>query len=168
MNKFTTSENGIRLITHYEGLKLHSYQDSTGIWTVGYGHTGHDVYPGQVITQDHAEELLKSDLQKFENIINTHVTYSINQDQFDALVSFVYNVGPGLKNVKDGLIQLKSGISSSLLRDVNNGNFFAASKDFLSWTRAGGVVLLGLVRRRKSESTLFSFGYLDFERSNNA
>lgn len=163
MTNFTTSQNGLNLIMYYEGCVLTSYRDSVGILTIGYGHTGPDVYEGLSITQSYAETLLANDVKKFENILNYYVTSDINQHQFDALISFIYNVGPGEAGVKDGLIHLKSGVNSSLLRDVNNGNFASAARDFLAWNRAGGMVLSGLTKRRTSESILFSSGYLDFE-----
>lgn len=165
MNNFTTSKQGLELIMFYEGCVLTAYQDSVGIWTIGYGHTGHDVYPGLSISKSRAIELLSQDLKGFERLVNQNVTSNINQHQFDALVSFIYNVGPGQTGVKDGLIRLKSGTNSTLLRDVNTGRYDSAAKDFLVWNRAGGVVLNGLTKRRTSESILFSSGYLNFAQS---
>lgn len=163
MSNFTTSQQGLDLIMFYEGCVLTAYQDSVGIWSIGYGHTGPEVHSGLSISHSYAEELLQKDLENFERIINYYVISDINQHQFDALVSFVYNVGPGQTGVKDGLIHLRSGTSSTLLRDVNAGRFNSAASDFLQWNRAGGVVLRGLTKRRQSESTLFSKGYLDFK-----
>lgn len=162
MSNFTTSQNGIDLIMFYEGCVLSAYQDSVGIWTIGYGHTGPGVHSGLVISKQYAETLLINDLKIFEGIINQCVTSQINQHQFDALVSFVYNVGPGKTGVKDGLVHLKSGVSSTLLSDVNGSRFTKAAADFLQWNRAGGKVLAGLTKRRKSESNLFLSGTLDF------
>lgn len=159
---FAISKKGIALITHYEGLCLRSYKDSVGILTIGFGHTGEDVKENMSITTDQAMSLLYSDLKFFEGIINKNVTSEINQDQFDALVSIVYNIGPGAKGIKDGIITLKDGSKSSLLKDVNSSNFAKAASDFLAWNKAGGKVLNGLTRRRTSESVLFSTGKLDF------
>lgn len=160
---FSTSAKGIKLIKHYEGCSLTAYQDSVGVWTIGYGTTT-NVKPGMKITQKQADEFLLSDIKKFESLVNKAVTSRINQDQFDALISFIYNIGPGKKDVKDGLITLKNGKPSTLLNDVNASRFSQTAKDFLSWNKAGGVVLNGLVKRRQSESTLFSTGVLDFEK----
>lgn len=166
MSDFTTSQQGLDLIMFYEGCELTAYPDPIGIWTIGYGHTGADVYKGLVITQQKAEEFLAEDVKQFERLINRYVTSDINQHQFDALVSFIYNVGPGKRGVKDGLIWLKTGVSSTLLRNVNAGNWTTAASNFLAWNRAGGKVLNGLTKRRQTESTLFSKGYLDFQQTN--
>ena len=88
-----TSENGVELIKRFEGLELEAYQDIAGIWTIGYGHTGSDVQPGMKISERDAEELLRRDLKPREQAVEGAVKVPLNQNEFDALVSFVYNVG---------------------------------------------------------------------------
>ncbi|MHA7871037.1 MAG: lysozyme, partial [Hyphococcus sp.] len=86
------SESGIALLKRFEGLELEAYQDIAGIWTIGYGHTG-NVQPGQRITEREAEALLRRDLKSREDAVGRAVNVPLNQNEFDALVSFVYNVG---------------------------------------------------------------------------
>lgn len=143
MTQYTISPAGRALIAHFEGLRLTAYQDMVGVWTIGYGHTGPDVKPGLVITQQQADQLLVNDLAKFERGVNALVTVKIKQSQFDALVSFSYNLGLG------------SLQQSTLLRLLNAGNFQAAADQFLRWNRAGGHVVAGLSRRRAAERDMF-------------
>ncbi|MGL4673928.1 MAG: lysozyme [Wohlfahrtiimonas sp.] len=140
-----TDKKGIELIKEFEGCKLKAYQDSVGVWTIGYGHTK-GVKKGDVITQDQANQFLIEDLADAENAVNRLVEVEINQDMFDALVSFTYNLGSG--NLS----------KSTLLRLLNQGRYSEASDQFLIWNKAGGVVLNGLVRRRKAEQKLFRSG----------
>ena len=93
-----TSQKGINLITSFEGCSTKAYWDKYGkVWTIGYGHTGPDVSEGQIITNQQAENLLKNDLKRFESYVNnkSYVPHILNQNQFDALVSFSYNCGQG-------------------------------------------------------------------------
>ena len=90
-----TSQDGIDLIKSFEGLELTSYIDAVGILTVGYGHTGSDVYSGQVITEQQAEDLLRTDLKRFEKDVVNIILPVLTQHEFDAIVSFTYNVGSG-------------------------------------------------------------------------
>lgn len=136
------SETGIKLIKKFEGCALKAYKCPAGIWTIGYGHTS-GVKEGQTITQKEAEAFLKQDLLTFETHVSNLVTVTINQNQFDALVSFCYNVGAG--NLK----------SSTLLKLVNTKNFKAAAEQFDRWVYAGGKKLSGLVKRRSEEKVLF-------------
>ncbi|AXH72913.1 MAG: endolysin/autolysin [Caudoviricetes sp.] len=156
------SQQGIDLIKHYESCSLTAYRDSTGILTIGYGHTGRDVREGETISPDTANQLLVDDLQSFENMLNDRLDTDIEQYQFDALMSFLFNIGPGQTGVKDGLFCLKNGNPSTLWKMVQSSDFSSASKQFLLWNRAGGVVLRGLTYRRQSESLLFSTGELKF------
>lgn len=156
------SANARLLIEHYEGLGLHTYEDSVGMLTIGYGHTGADVHKGMVITQAEADILLAEDLASFETMLNARLTRTLTQGEFDALVSFLYNVGPGTAGVKDGLFVLKSGKPSTLWRSVEAGLMRAAAGQFASWNRAGGYVLAGLTKRRASEAMMFSTGRLIF------
>ena len=138
-----TSPTGRAMIASFEGLRLTAYQDIVGVWTIGYGHTGPDVKPGLAITRQQADQLLVNDLARFERGVNALVTVRLNQNQFDALVSFSYNLG------------LSSLQGSTLLRLLNAGNFQAAADQFLRWNRAGGKEVAGLTRRRAEERKLF-------------
>jgi lysozyme len=131
------------MIKQLEGLQLTAYQDQAGRWTIGYGHAGADVHAGLTITQAQAEQLLETDLAAAVASVNRAVTSGINQNQFDALVDFVFNLGCG------------SLLSSTLLRLVNAGDFTAAAQQFLLWDHAGGVVVPGLLERRRAELQLF-------------
>lgn len=136
------SETGIELIKKFEGCVLKAYKCPAGVWTIGYGHTA-GVKEGQTITNKEAEELLKKDLATFETYVSNLVTVAINQNQFDALVSFCYNLGPG--NLK----------TSTLLKRINASDFYGAAEQFDRWVYAGGKKLSGLVKRRSAEKTLF-------------
>lgn len=148
----------IAICEHYEGLRLTAYPDpKTGAapWTIGYGHTGPDVHPGLVWTQKQAEDALQADIADAVRQVNQAVTIiGLNQHQFDALVSVVFNVGPGSK-WKDGIIRLKDGGASTLLKFVNAGNYAAAADQFLRWVSPGSSVERGLRRRRTAERALF-------------
>mgnify|MGYP004442585895 FL=1 len=137
-----TSKRGIDLIKKYEGCKLSAYKCPAGVWTIGYGHTG-GVRQGQVITMEQAEEYLKQDLQKFEKGIDGY-GLKLSQNQFDALVSFAYNLGLG--NLS----------SSTLLRKAKkNPMDTSIYNEFLRWNKAGGKVLSGLTKRRTTEAKLY-------------
>ena len=144
MGNFSYSQNGLDLTKQFEGLELTAYADQVGVWTIGYGHTGPGVHAGLTVTQDQADAFLVSDVAGAVACVNRLVTSDINQNQFDALVDFAFNLG------------CASLASSTLLRDVNNGNFDAAAGQFQLWDHAGGVVVPGLLRRRQAEATLFT------------
>jgi lysozyme len=144
MADFTYSNAGFALTETCEGLVLTSYQDQGGVWTIGYGHTGPTVHGGQTITQAQADQLLHSDVAGAVACVNRAVTGQINQNQFDALVDFAFNLG------------CAALLSSTLLRDVNAGNFADAAQQFLRWDHVKGVVLPGLLARRRHESALFA------------
>lgn len=137
-----TSETGIKLIEDMEGLRLKAYQDVVGVWTNGYGNT-HGVIPGSVITQAQAESDLLSNVAGSEYVVNSVVKVTLTQNQFDALVDFVFNLGSG--NFQ----------SSTLLRKLNAGDFAGASAEFPKWNHAGGIVVDGLTKRREAERLLF-------------
>ena len=137
-----TSNKGIDLIKKYEGLRLDAYLDAVGVWTIGYGHTL-NVKSTDVITLDEAEYFLRQDVAFAEKEVNKH-NLNINQNQFDALVSFVFNLGVG------------NFARSTLLRKIkSNPNDPTIRKEFERWIYAGGKVLNGLVRRRKEEAELY-------------
>lgn len=140
------SDAGIALIKSFEGLRLEAYPDpATGgdPWTIGYGHTG-EVTPGMVITESEAEELLRQDIVQFEMCVNGALQVPVTQGQFDALVSFAFNLGCG--NLR----------RSTLLRKLNAGDVTGAAAEFAVWNRAAGRVMAGLTRRREAERELFS------------
>ena len=141
----TTGNGGIALIKQYEGLRLATYKDAVGIPTIGYGHVENPIPPGgtRTITAEDAEQILREDLQRFEHDVNNMLTVEVTQNQFDALVSFAFNLGPA--NLK----------SSTLLRKVNSGDFNGAAEEFPKWNHAGGQVLAGLTARRNAEKNLF-------------
>lgn len=139
------SEEWRQLVTNFEGLRLKAYQDPVGIWTIGYGHTL-GVKPNQVITEDRAIELLYKDVERFENSVNRLVKVPLTQYQFDALVSFTFNVGGA------------NLAGSTLLRLLNEGHYNGAAQEFTEWVYADGQRLRGLIKRRKVESALFK-GY---------
>ena len=137
-----TSPKGISLIKEFEGLRLKAYKCPGGVWTIGYGHTA-GVRPGMVITEAQAEEFLKEDLFSCENAVNNQ-KLSINQNQFDALVSLIYNIGIG--NFQ----------KSTLLRKARvNLNDNSIMDEFLKWVYSKGRVLPGLQRRRLREMKLY-------------
>ncbi|MCG7598862.1 lysozyme [Halomonas sp. McH1-25] len=137
-----TSDRGVELIKEFEGCRLRAYQDSAGVWTIGYGSTT-DVEPGDCITPEAAERLLRRDLQEAEETVEALVKVPLNQCQFDALVSFAFNLGYG--NLS----------SSTLLRKLNAHNYSGAQAEFKRWIYAGGQKLAGLERRREAEAQLF-------------
>jgi lysozyme len=138
-----TSLNGRALIRNAEGDRLTAYYCPAGVLTIGVGHTGPDVKPGMRITQAESDALLSADLAKFEKAVARNVKVPLTQNQFDALVSFTYNLGEG--NLK----------SSTLLKRVNAGDMGGAAAEFIKWNKAAGKVLGGLTTRRACEAALF-------------
>ena len=137
-----TSPKGIALIKEFEGLRLKAYQCPGGVWTIGYGHTA-GVKPGMLISKAQAEEYLKADLIAFERYLNGLGLF-LNQNQFDALISFIYNVGTG------------NFSNSTLLRKVRaNPQDNSIMDEFLRWVYSKGRVLPGLQRRRLAEMKLY-------------
>lgn len=136
------SDNGLAFIKSYEGLRLKAYQDSVGIWTIGYGHTN-GVKEGDVITEEQATEFLRDDVGFAEQCIAMSVDVPLTQNEYDALVSFVFNVGCGAFR------------KSTLLTRLKAGDYDACATEFLRWSKAGGKEVAGLARRRLGESRLF-------------
>jgi lysozyme len=137
------SPHGIEMIKRFEGSRNKAYQDSVGIWTIGVGHTGSKVHEGLIISDDEVDQLLMHDLEWVEKCISRNVTVTLTQNQFDALASFIFNLGCGAFK------------KSTLLKKLNAGDINGAAKEFLKWTHAGGKVLAGLVHRREKESQEF-------------
>lgn len=142
-----TSDKGIALIKEFEGCKLTAYQDSVGVWTIGFGWTqpvdGKPIRAGMTIKQETAERLLKTGLVSYESDVSRLVKVGLTQGQFDALVAFTYNLGA------------RSLSTSTLLRKLNAGDYTGAAAEFMSWNKAGGKALKGLTRRREAERALF-------------
>ncbi|MBQ9253217.1 MAG: lysozyme [Bacteroidales bacterium] len=139
------SKRGIDLIKQFEGLRLTAYKPvkTEKNWTIGYGHCSPCIREGMMISQKLADEYLNEDLQKFEQGINAY-NLKVNQNQFDALVSFTFNVG------------LKNFANSTLLRKVKLGvNNPSIRDEFMRWVYSGGNKLSGLERRRKAEADLY-------------
>lgn len=132
------STTGVNLIKSFEGCRLTAYKCPAGVWTIGYGHTG-NVKSGQKITQAKAESYLKSDLAKFEkHVMSYDKKYNWNQNEFDALVSFAYNIGSITQLTANGT-RTKKQISEKIL----------------AYDKAAGKTLAGLIRRRQAEKALF-------------
>lgn len=144
-----TSDKGLEIIKHFEGFRSEAYLCPAGVWTIGYGTTS-GVRKGQRVTEAQATEMLQRDVGKFERVIKDYVRVCLRQREFDALVSFVYNVGPG--NFRN----------STLLRLLNEGEYEEVYAQLQRWNRAGGRVLSGLIRRREAEGVLFDTGKLKF------
>ena len=142
------SPAALHLIKHYEGLKLEAYQDSVGVWTIGWGHTK-TAKCGMVVTKSQAEQLLLDDIAEHARGVAGALKVKVKQHQFDALVSFAFNLGVGA---------LKG---STMLKLINDGNESAAANQFDRWVYAGGKKLGGLVKRRTSERILFVTGELE-------
>jgi lysozyme len=143
INNLTYSPNGFKMTESFEGLQLTAYKDVAGVWTNGYGNT-HNVVPGTTITMEQAVSDRASNIEGSEFVVNRVVTVPLTQNQFDALVDFVFNLGSG--NFQ----------SSTLLRKLNSGDYAGASQEFPKWDHSGGVVVAGLTRRRLAEQALFN------------
>ncbi len=141
MNKRTSAE-GIALIKKFEGCELEAYQCSANVWTIGYGHT-RGVEEGDTCSQEDAESMLVADLEEFEGYVNDIVQCPLEQNQFDALVAWTYNLGP--TNLRE----------STLLIRLNDQDYHDVPTQIRRWNKAGGKVLDGLVRRREAEVLLF-------------
>jgi len=136
------SAEGLDFIRHWEGCSLEAYQDSAGVWTIGVGHTA-DVQPGDTITMEEAEDLLKEDVEWAEQAVNDLIRVPLGQRQFDALVSFAFNTG-------------RSAVEESTLRErLNDGVYLRAPQELCRWIFAAGEMSLGLARRRVAEAERF-------------
>lgn len=141
-----TSSIGLQLIEHFEGLRTTAYRCPAGVWTIGIGHTS-GVKQGTTCSVEQAREWLRSDVAHAERCVNDAVRGTrLNQAQFDALVSFVFNLGCG------------AFLRSTMLKLLNAGKVADVGPQFARWTRAGSRVLDGLVRRRAAERKLFETG----------
>lgn len=141
---------GLAAIKRHEGLRLAAYQDVAGVWTIGYGTTyyrnGDKVRPGDAITADEAEALLRDQLEDYADSVRTLVQVPLSQAQFDALVSWTYNLGAGA--LRD----------STMLKRLNAGDYAGAADEMLRWVHAGGRPVAGLRNRREAERAMFLTG----------
>jgi lysozyme len=133
---------GLELLKDFEKCKLTAYKCRAGVWTIGWGHTGADVYEGLTITKERADELFALDLEQFEGAVNWTCP-KVNQNQFDALVCFCFNVGAGAFR------------NSRLAKYVNQSKPLLVATEFMRWVHVKGKVSEGLVNRRKAERELF-------------
>ena len=136
------SDRGKSLIKKYEGLRLTAYKCPAGVWTIGYGHTA-DVLEGQKISEKQADEFFDKDIKQFEDAVNSLVKVPLKQGQFDALVSFVYNVGK------------TAFANSTLLKLLNQKKYALAGNELSRWVYVRDKKLVGLVKRRIDEKFLF-------------
>jgi lysozyme len=143
------SQGGLdALLKKFEGCKLKAYYCPAGVCTIGYGHTSAagapQVVDGMTITQAQAEDILKRDIVKYEVAVMDLVKVKLTQNQFDVLTDFAYNAGVG--NLK----------SSTMLKKINSGDLDAVPAELMKWTKGGGKVLPGLVRRRQAAGAWWS------------
>ncbi len=137
-----TSKAGLQLIKDVEGLRLQAYQDTGGVWTIGVGHTGPEVVKGKVITEAEADRLLLQDVREAEEIV-ARLFPVTTQPQFDALVSFTFNLG-------------EDQVAPSTLRKLHNaGDYAGAAAQFARWKFDNGKEVAGLVTRRRKEAALY-------------
>ena len=136
------SEEGKNLIKKFEGCELEAYKCAAGVWTIGYGHIKTAV-EGMKIDQATANELFDEEMGEYETYVNTAVTVPLSQNQFDALVSWVFNLGNGNLN------------ASTMLKVINSGDHAGVPAQIKRWNKAGGKVLEGLIRRREAEALLY-------------
>lgn len=147
------SADGINLIKKFEGVSLVAYLCPAGVWTWGYGHTSAAGEPlvtkGMTGTIQRANEVLRRDLVKFEDALNRLVKVDLEQHQFDALCSFIFNIGEGAFE------------KSTLLKKLNRGQYGAVPAELMKWTKARGKELPGLVRRRREEAAMWRLKVLE-------
>ena len=143
----SVSNKGVDLICEFEGEQLIAYDDGVGIWTIGFGTIkypdGVRVKKGDTCTLEQAKEYMRHDLIEFEHTVNISVKVPLNQNQFDALVSLAYNIGSNAFK------------SSTLVKELNTGDYQGAADQFNVWVNAGGKRMQGLVNRRAKEKELF-------------
>ncbi|MEG0031781.1 lysozyme [Acinetobacter sp.] len=147
IDQMTVSPFGVDLICSFEGKRLTAYDDGVGVWTIGFGTTvypnGIKVKKGDTCTEAQAKAYMAHDLKKFESAVNKAVTVTLNQNQFDALVSLAYNIGTGAFS------------KSTLVKKLNDNDIQGAADQFDVWVNAGGKRMQGLVNRRAKEKGLF-------------
>lgn len=136
------SDRGLELIRSHEGLRLEAYRDSVGVWTIGFGHIK-GVKEGDTCTEEQADAWLAEDVKIAELCIEANVTVPLTQGEFDALGSFIFNLG------------CRAFKNSTLLKKLLDSDFEGARAEFARWNHAGGKVLAGLTSRRQAEADRF-------------
>ncbi len=151
----------MRLVKKWEGLSLTVYQDEVGYWTIGYGHLVkpgdpyHPYGPVTEISQEEADRLLEADMAEARRLVAAHVTVPLTAGQRESLESIMFNVGPGVPGERDGIVWLRDGRQSTLLRLLNAGDYQGAAAEFDKWVLAGGKRSRGLIARRADERQIF-------------
>jgi lysozyme len=144
------NDAGLNLLKSLEGCRLTAYVDQAGVWTIGYGHTGHEVVPGLCWSQDHADQALEADVDQFSTGVEQLVKAVLNDNQFSVLVIFAYNIG------------LAGFATSTALRHANSGDFASVPPALLLWDKIHNpqtgklVVSPGLLKRREAEIQLWN------------
>ena len=141
------SQKGVDFIKSHEALRLKAYQDSKGVWTIGWGHTK-DVHPGDVITREQAEQFIRDDFAWVERTLNTDLVTGrdkplVTQNEFDALCSLVFNIGS------------QAYLDSTVRRKIKQGDKMAAARAFKMWVYSNHKFVQGLANRRADEVRLF-------------
>lgn len=142
-----TSDSGIEAIKEHEALRVQAYKDDGGVWTIGYGHTGAAAKPGAQIDELTAKRLLRDDLQVAEHAVNSQVKVDLSQSEFDAMVSFVFNVGAAAFK------------TSTLLAKLNVGKYDEVDEQLMRWVYIDGKRSRGLANRRAKEAALWNKGH---------
>ena len=156
MKKMTTSKLGLQLIKNFEGLRLTAYKCPAGVWTIGYGHTK-GVKQGMVIDQARADDLMIEDIAPIERQLNA-LCINFRQEQFDALVSWIFNLGGG--NFQSSTLLKK------ICKDAPDEEITA---EIIRWTKAGGIPLAGLMKRRVAEANMFvGYDLYDYDKKTNS
>ena len=137
------TQDGLDFIQDVEGCKLYAYLDTGGVWTIGVGHTGPEVVKGLTCSMEQALQWLKEDSEEAQKAIRQSVEGLLTQNQFNALVSFVFNVG------------INAFKKSTMLKLINKGDFDGAAKEFTKWNKDNGKEILGLSKRRILEQSVF-------------
>jgi lysozyme len=153
------NQEGVRILHEFESCRLTAYKCPAGVWTIGWGNTfyedGKPVREGDTVSQERADQLFHVILKRFEDQARSAITSNVNENQFSAFVSALYNIGPGSPN-KSGLIRLRNGQPSTLLRRINyNPNDPLIKDEFLKWVSPGSAFERGLRRRRTAEAELY-------------
>jgi lysozyme len=143
MTTRTITKEGLDFIQDVEGCKLFAYLDIGGVWTIGVGHTGPEVVKGLTCSMEQALQWLKEDSEEAQEAIRQSVEGLLTQNQFNALVSFVFNVG------------INAFKKSTMLKLINKGDFDGAAKEFTKWNKDNGKEILGLSKRRILEQSVF-------------
>lgn len=149
VTELSASNKVAEIVKHFEGFRSKAYQDTGGVWTIGYGHTK-GVKAGDVVTKKRATELLMEDVKEAEESVRKNVKAPLSQNEFDSLVSFTFNLGEG--NLRD----------STLLSKLNRKDYEAVPEELRRWRFDEGRPLKGLTRRRATEATLWNNGNVEF------